>query len=96
MQVQALDHVILQDTLKSTALSATDWSNVQDVDSTIARVKTMLQRPRKPNARKRASKSPGIRRYLRDWAKLNVEVGVLYRSAIVKGDNYEQLVFQRT
>lgn len=67
-------------------------SKSQDMDSTIARVKTLLQRPRKPNARERGSESPEIRRYLRDMAKLSVKDGLLCRSAIVKGDSYKQLV----
>ncbi|MCG8049377.1 MAG: RNase H-like domain-containing protein [Candidatus Thiodiazotropha endolucinida] len=92
MHVQALDDLIPQDVLKTDALSATDWARGQDTDKVLARVKTLLQRQRPPTARERASESPEVRRYLRDWAKLSVKNGVLYRSAIVNGDSYEQLV----
>ena len=92
MQVQALDDLIPQDVLKSTALSATDWDQGQNRDITISRDKTLLKRAEKPSAKEQASETPEVRRYLRDWAKLSLKDEVLYRRATIKSDTYQQLV----
>ena len=83
MQVQALDDLIPQDVLKSTA---------QNRDITISRVKTLLKCIEKPSAKEHASEIPEVRRYLRDWAKLSLKDEVLYRRATIKSDTYQQLV----
>ena len=49
MEVQALDDLIPQDVLKSTALSATNWDQGQNRDSNISRVKTLLKRTENKN-----------------------------------------------
>ena len=92
VQVQALDDLIPQDLLRSTALSATDWAQGQDRDTDISRVKSLLKCAEKPSTKDLASETPEVRKYLRDWTKLKVIDRVLYRTATIKGDIYQQLV----
>ena len=67
-QVQALDDLIPQDLLRSTALTETDWALGQNRDKDISRVKSLMKRSNKPSTRELASESPDVRKYLRDWA----------------------------
>ena len=94
-QVQALDDLIPQDLLRSTALTATDWALGQNRDTEISRVKSLMKRSSKPSTRELASESPEVRKYLRDWAKLTIKDDVLYRTVVIKGDTYQQLVIPK-
>ena len=94
-QVQVLDDLIRQDLLRSTALTATDWALGQNRDTDISRVKSLMTRSSKPSTRELASESPEVRKYLRDWAKLTIKDEVLYRTVVIKGNTYQQLVIPK-
>ena len=88
--IQIPDNGISPDTVK--ALSSTDWIKGQDADPAISRVKEILQYPKKPSARTIAKESPDVRKFLRDWGRFTVKDKVLYRTATVNGEKYDQLV----
>ena len=88
--IQIPDNGISPDTVK--ALSSTDWIKGQDADPAISRVKEILQYPEKPSARAIAKESPDVRKFLRDWGRFTVKDKVLYRTATVNGEKYDQLV----
>ena len=55
-------------------------------------MKTLLKSPEELTAKDLASETTKVCEYLRDYAKFRVVDGVLYRTATVKGETYQQLV----
>lgn len=66
-----------------------NWIEEQDKDPDIKRVKELLSRGVKPNSKEESSK---VSLYLREWKRLIVHKGVLYRESMSGGEKVRQLV----
>ena len=58
----------------------------------ISRVKTLVMYQRKPTRRMASYEHPDVRKFLKDWNKLNIKDDVLYRSTSINSLDYNQLV----
>ena len=92
LQLNVPEVDIPQEALRADALSSTDWIKGQGNDPVIARVKALLQQPEKPSSKDIAKEQTDVKKYLRDWNKLALKHGVLYRTATIHGQVYDQLV----
>lgn len=70
-------------------VSSINWIEEQDKDPDIKRVKELLSRGVKPNSKEESSK---VSLYLREWKRLIVHKGVLYRESMSGGEKVRQLV----
>lgn len=78
------------------ALSNTDWAKGQADDALISRVKVLVSTQNKPTAKEAEYEHPLVRRFLKDWNKLHITDGVLYRTTTYQGQTYNQLVAPST
>ncbi|MCG8049379.1 MAG: RNase H-like domain-containing protein, partial [Candidatus Thiodiazotropha endolucinida] len=92
MQQTVQSDEIPVETLNAHALSSADWNRGQSNDDTITRVKELLAIGQKPPKKEAAKEQPDVRRFLKDWGKLKLKDGVLYRSTSFDGQPYDQLV----
>lgn len=91
-QIASLEPDIPQEQLKALALSSTDWNKGQADDPVITEVKDIVRGGQKPSAKTIKKENSSVRRYLRDWDKLILKEGVLYRKVTLDGQAYDQLV----
>lgn len=66
-----------EDTLQS--ITSADWCNFQRDDPTVARVIALVERGLKPSHREANLEHPDVRLLLREWKRLELREGVLYR-----------------
>ena len=85
------DEAISDDTLKATALSDKDWVNAQKSDRSISKLIDFITDGHRPLAQVIENHSID-KRFLRDWNRLYLEDGILYRRGTVDGQNWNQLV----
>ena len=83
---------IPQDAFNASALSSTDWAKGQADGALISRVKTLLLTQKKPTTREASYEHPEVRKFLKDWNKLNIKDGILYRHTTINGLEYSQLI----
>ena len=83
---------IPQDAVNASALSSTDWAKGQADDALISKVKTLLLTQKKPTTREASYEHPEVRKFLKNWNKLNIKDGVLYRHTTINGLEYNQLI----
>ncbi|MCG8034498.1 MAG: DDE-type integrase/transposase/recombinase, partial [Candidatus Thiodiazotropha taylori] len=81
-----------QDLVNATALSSTNWAKGQSDDPVLARVNYLVGNNTKQTTREATVEDIEVRKYLKDWAKLNIKDGVLYRNTTIQGQAYNQLV----
>ncbi|CAI5680231.1 unnamed protein product [Oreochromis niloticus] len=79
-----------EDTLPSMANS--DWCNAQNNDPSLSRVITFVRRAVKPSFRETNLEHPDVKLLLREWKKLELRDGVLYRKWSERGELVYQLV----
>ena len=91
-QIVVPDIDIPDDAVNASALSNTDWEKGQDDDALISRVKSLVLTRKKPTRRLASYEHPDVRKFLKDWDKLNIKDGVLYRKTNINGLDYNQLV----
>ena len=91
-QLLVPDIDIPQDAVNASALSSIDWAKGQADDALISRVKTLLLTQKKPTTREASYQHPEVRKFLKDWNKLNIKDGVLYRHTTINGLEYNQLI----
>ncbi|XP_052224106.1 uncharacterized protein LOC127839760 [Dreissena polymorpha] len=84
--VQVPDEVLL-----SYALSSKDWIEAQSKDPVISVVIDHVHKGTRPSA-SRALGTSAVDKYRRDWDKLELRNGVLYRKGTLFGEQYHQLV----
>ena len=85
-------HVASEEVSGSDNLAKIDWQKEQKADSDIARVvhlRSSSSRPREEALRKEPLT---VQKYLREWGKLHLKGGILYRTATLDGQTVEQLV----
>ena len=83
------------DQLKGTSLSAKDWKKAQTADRNIRFIIDSMQKEQKPTATQ--GEGNGIdQRYMYEWEKFKLKVGVLYRSTEINGETVDQLVLPAT
>ncbi len=85
------DEAILEDLLESTALRKQDWIKAQRQEPAISCIIDSVNMNRRPSAQQVAVCNVD-RRYIREWEKLFIRDGLLYRNATVNGQKCEQLV----
>jgi transposase InsO family protein len=69
-----------------------DWQKEQSKDPILARVVHLVSssfRPREGSFRK---ESTSVQKFLRDWRKLHLKGSILYRTAVIDGQDVEQLI----
>ena len=91
-QIVVPDIDIPDDAVNASALSNTDWEKGQDDDALISRVKSLVLTRKKPTRRLASYEDPDVRKFMKDWDKLNIKDGVLYRKTNINGLDYNQLV----
>uniref|UniRef100_A0A3B4ZHB9 Gypsy retrotransposon integrase-like protein 1 n=1 Tax=Stegastes partitus TaxID=144197 RepID=A0A3B4ZHB9_9TELE len=79
-----------EDTLPS--MTSSDWCQAQRQDPSISRVITFLERGLKPSFRESNLEPPDVKLLLREWRRLELTNGLLYRKWIDKGKPVYQLV----
>ena len=77
-QLLVRDIDIPQNAVNTSALSSKDWAKGQADDALISRVKTLLLTQKKPTTKEASYQHPEVRKFLKDWNKLNIKDGVLY------------------
>ena len=83
---------IPEEVLQASALKATDWIKGQDSDPVISRLKYLLIGGKKPSKTEASSEFPDIKRFLRDWDKLVLKDGVLYRQTNLYDQEFDQIL----
>jgi transposase InsO family protein len=63
-------------------LNAKIWVDRQSLDPCISKVRSYLLAGCKPTERQRSRESPGVRRYLREWKRLYLSDGVVFRRRV--------------
>ena len=82
--------------LQATALTDHDWRKAQQQDPTIRlAIQHLKSGARKPASQVLADSMYDVR-YLKDWDKLYLRDGILYRSGIVSNQDFQQLVVPST
>jgi transposase InsO family protein len=75
-------------------LSNIDWAAEQDKDEAMRRVKELLVGQKLTDSRRRLE-TPEVRSYLREWDRLNLQDGALFRTRYHRGVNRFQLVMPK-
>ena len=88
------DEEIPEETLKATALSCEDWAAAQKSDKFISKIVDFITEGQRPSANL-IEEQHIDRRFLRDWDKLFIEDGVLFRQGEIDGQTWNQLVLPR-
>ena len=76
----------------SSELKDVDWSREQLADPNIARVKHLVESGFCPQYSNLRTETPIVLKYLREWKKLMLVDGILYRNTTVDGQSARQLV----
>jgi transposase InsO family protein len=90
--VEPKDQYLPDNVVDTLSLCSKDWKKAQSDDPVISQVITYLKDGMRPTAQRTATEDPAVRKYLRDWSKLELREGVLYRQGQVYGQEYLQLV----
>lgn len=90
MDPSSLPDVFGEDILPS--MTTSDWCKAQRDDPSISHVITLLERTLKPSFKEARLEPPDIRLLLREWHKLELRDGVLYRKWTDRGNLIYQLV----
>ena len=69
-----------------------DWHNSQRADLSIRRVIQLIERDTKPSFRETKLELPEVRLFLREWNRLELKDGVLFRRYVDRGTEGYQLV----
>ena len=80
------------DLLDSTSLQNVDWSKEQVADSTLARVVELVKLKFCPDKSSLQTESPNVLKYIREWSRLSLVDGVLYRNTTLNNVQTRQLV----
>ena len=80
------------DLLDSTSLQNVDWSKEQVADSTLARVVELVKLKFCPDKSSLQTVSPNVLKYIREWSRLSLVDGVLYRNTTLNNVQTRQLV----
>ena len=80
------------DLLDSTSLQNVDWSKEQEADSTLARVVELVRLKFCPDKSSLQTESPNVLKYIREWSRLSLVDGVLYRNTTLNNVQTRQLV----
>ena len=80
------------DLLDSTSLQNVDWSKEQVADSTLARVVELVRLKFCPDKSSLQTESPNVLKYIREWSRLSLVDGVLYRNTTLNNVQTRQLV----
>ena len=80
------------DLLDSTSLQNVDWSREQVADSTLARVVELVKLKFCPDKSSLQTESPNVLKYIREWSRLSLVDGVLYRNTTLNNVQTRQLV----
>ena len=83
-----------EDILQSTALSAHDWKKAQQKDHSLSKIIRWIHDGLRPTAQLVETNNMD-KRFLRDWDKLILQDGVLYRQVIIDDQSCDQLVVPR-
>lgn len=87
------DKVAVQDDLPDTSgLSDFDWKAEQRSDETIQRVVHLIEKGHKPTKRQMALENASVYKLLKEWDKLALKSGVLFRHSNLYGEKVTQLV----
>ena len=78
--------------LEAHALSSKDWRKAQREDATLRVIINHLQTGSRVPAQQIQTNPVIDRRYLKDWDKLFLHQDVLYRKAVINGQDFQQLV----
>ena len=78
--------------LESTSLQDVDWSKEQLADSNVARIVELVKLGFCPEKSDLKTESPVVLKYLREWKKLTMVDGVLYRNTTLNDEQVRQLV----
>ena len=78
--------------LQASALKATDWIKGQDSDPVLSRLKYLVIGGKKPTKTEASGELPDVRKYLRDWDKLVLKDGVLYRQTHLYDQEFDQIL----
>ena len=73
-------------------MSSAHWNRGQGDDPVISRVKQIVLSGQKPLSSELRKEDANVRRYIRDWDKLILKSGVLYRKMESEGQESHQLV----
>ena len=73
-------------------MSGVDWVTEQRQDSTLARVIELWENCFHPRGEKCSTETAKVQKFLREWSKLEVINGILYRNATLDGERVVQLV----
>ena len=92
IHAKAPEQDIPQDQLTALSLSSAQWNKGQGDDPVISGVKEKVVSGQKPSARQLKKETANVRRYIRDWSKLILKAGVLYRKLVSEGQETHQLV----
>ena len=88
------DEDIPDETLKATALSCEDWIAAQKSDKFISKVVDFIKEGQRPSS-ETMEEHHIDKRFLRDWDRLYLEDGVLYRRGTIDCQTWNQLVLPR-
>ena len=88
------DEDIPEETLKATALSCEDWMAAQKSDKFISKIVDFIIEGKRPSAQQ-VEELHIDKRFFRDWDKLFLEDGVLFRRGDVDCQTWNQLVLPR-
>jgi transposase InsO family protein len=80
------------DIVESHSLCSKDWRKAQNEDPVISEILDHLRNGTRPSAKRVGDILPLSVKYLRDWDRLELRDGVLYRMGIFKDQPYHQLV----
>ena len=80
------------DKLTASAFNSTDWNKGQSNDNILSKLKLLVSLGQKPQKKELIKEHPQVRKYLRDWNKLILKDGVLYRKVTLDGQSYDQLI----
>ena len=75
-----------------TTMTQVDWSKEQRSDATLGRIYDLIQCGFCPRGDAVKGETPEVCRYFREWKKLSLKDGVLYRSTTLNGEDIVQLV----
>jgi len=83
---------IPEEVMQSYALSSKDWHQAQHSDPVISDLIKCIQQGTRPTALRASGTTSAVTRYNRDWDKLELHQGVLYRDSMVGNQSCKQLI----